>query len=133
MLQLYPAVVTLLALLVYLGVTVSAGRNRAKYKIVAPATIGHPMFERALRVQGNTLEHLVLFVPALWLAAMYGSWLWASAIGCLWLPARILYAVAYMRDPARRAPGFILASLVEVVLLIIAAIGIVRGLLIGAF
>lgn len=129
MLQLYPAAVTVLALLVYLGVTINAGRCRAKYRIVAPATTGHPMFERALRVQANTLEHLVLFLPALWLAARYGSWLWASVIGCLWIPARIFYALAYMRDPARRGPGFVTGSVVEVVLVAIAAVGVARGFL----
>ena len=127
MLHLYPAAVTVLALLVYAGTIVNAGRNRAKHKVMAPATTGHPTFERALRVQMNTLEHLALFLPALWLAAIYGSWLWASAIGCLWIPGRILYAIAYMRDPAGRGPGFMIGSLVEVVLLVIAAIGIVRG------
>lgn len=133
MLHLYPAAVTVLALLVYLGVTINAGRNRAKHKVMAPATTGHPIFERALRVQMNTLEHLVLFLPVLWLAAMYGSWLWASLIGCLWVPGRILYAVAYMRDPGSRGPGFMIGSLVEIVLLSIAAIGIVHGFLNGAF
>jgi uncharacterized MAPEG superfamily protein len=129
MLHLYPAAVAVLALAVYLGTIFNAGRNRAKHTVVAPATTGHPMFERALRVQMNTLEHLVVFLPALWLAAMYGSWLWASAIGCLWIPARIHYAVAYMRDPARRAPGFMIGSLVEIALLAVATIGIARGLL----
>jgi uncharacterized membrane protein YecN with MAPEG domain len=127
MLHLYPAGVTVLALLVYLGTIINAGRNRAKYKIAAPATTGHPMFERAFRVQMNTLEHLALFLPALWLAAMYASWLWASVIGCLWIPARIFYAVAYMREPAGRAPGFMIGSLVEIVLLVMAAVGIARG------
>jgi len=129
MLHLYPAAVTVLALLVYLGVTINAGRSRAKHKVLAPATAGHPLFERALRVQMNTLEHLVLFLPALWLCAMYASWLWASAIGSLWIPGRILYAVAYMRDPAGRGPGFMIGSLVEVVLLAGAAAGIALGLL----
>lgn len=129
MLQLYPAAVTVLALLLYVAFFVQAARMRARHRIPAPATTGHPDFERALRVQANTIEHLVIFLPALWLCAMYVSWVWASVVGLLWIPARLLYAVAYCRDPARRGPGFILATVVELALLGGAGIGIAIGFL----
>ena len=64
-----PALVTLLTILLLFGTTVMTGRARGKYGIKAPATSGHPLYERAYRVQMNTIENSVLFLPTLWLAA----------------------------------------------------------------
>lgn len=124
MLSSFPALVTVLALLLYVGVFVTAGRARARYGVEAPAVTGAPEFERALRVQQNTLEQMIWFLPALWLFAAYVSALWASIIGLVWVAARSYYAVSYYRDPETRGPGFIIGFASSAVLLIGALVGI---------
>ncbi len=114
---LYPAAVTALTLLLYLVVTGNAGRYRAKHKIAAPAMTGHPDFERANRVQMNTLEQMALFLPAMWLYAWSLSAVWAAAVGSVWIIGRVIYAFAYMRDPARRGPGMTISLLAQIWLL----------------
>jgi hypothetical protein len=126
-----PALVTLLTVLLLFGTMWLVGRAREKYAIKAPATSGHPMFERAYRVQMNTLEQTVMFLPTLWLAAHYGFTGWAGIAGLVWLLGRAWYAAAYMADPAKRGPGFALASLGWIALLVMAAIGVVRAMAAG--
>ena len=126
-----PALVTLLTVLLLFGTMWLVGRAREKYAIKAPATSGHPMFERAYRVQMNTLEQTVMFLPTLWLAAHYGFTGWAGIAGLVWLLGRAWYAMAYMADPAKRGPGFTLASLGWLALLVMAAIGVVRAMMVG--
>jgi uncharacterized MAPEG superfamily protein len=126
-----PALVTLLTVLLLLGTMWAVGHARGKYAIEAPATSGHPVFERAYRVQMNTLEQTVMFLPTLWLAANYGFSGWAGAAGLVWLAGRVWYALAYLKDPARRGPGFGLAMLGWAALLLMAGIGIVRAWLVG--
>lgn len=124
--QLLSAIVTLLALLMYMGYSLNVGRMRAKHKIIAPATSGHPQFDRAYRVQMNTLEQLILFLPLLWLASVYFTaqpWLPAAA-GLVWIVGRLIYAKSYLQDPKRRGPGFGLCALMQLVLLVLAAIGV---------
>ena len=128
MIPTFPALVSALALLLYVAIFVTAGRARARYEIKAPAVTGAPEFERAFRVQQNTLEQLVWFFPALWLFALYASPLWAGIIGLIWIAARAYYAVSYYRDPETRGPGFIIAFASAAVLLVGALIGIVAKL-----
>lgn len=129
-----PALVTLLTVLLLFSTAWAVGRARGKYQIKAPAVTGHPAFERAYRVQMNTLEQTVLFLPTLWLAAHYGfgGWAnfgaWAGIAGLVWLVGRVWYAVAYMKDPAKRGPGFGLAMLGWFALLVMAGIGVVHAL-----
>lgn len=126
-----PALVTLLTILLLFGTSWLVGRARGKYAIKAPATSGHPMFERAYRVQMNTLEQTVMFLPTLWLAATYGFTGWAGSAGLVWVAGRVWYAVAYMAEPAKRGPGFGLASVGWIALLVMAAIGVVRAMAVG--
>ena len=123
-----PALATLLTILLLFATTVLTGRARAKYGIKAPATSGHPVYERAYRVQMNTIENSVLFLPTLWLAAMYGFSAWAGIAGLVWVAGRIWYALAYMKDPSKRGPGFAVGMLAFLVLLVMAAIGVCRAL-----
>jgi uncharacterized membrane protein YecN with MAPEG domain len=102
----WTAVVTCLALVLYAALAVAVARARAKYNIPAPATTGHPFFERILRVQANTSEQMLLFLPSLWLFSFYVSAGWASVLGIIWIAARIAYAVGYARDPERRLGSF---------------------------
>jgi uncharacterized membrane protein YecN with MAPEG domain len=126
----YPAAVTLLTLLFYALVTMNCGRNRAKHHIAAPAITGNEEFERAYRVQMNTLEHMAFFLPSMWLYAWAVSANWAALIGLVWIGGRILYALAYYGDPAKRPPGMLITFAAQVVLFIGACIG-VGGMLIA--
>lgn len=126
-----PALVTLLTVLLLLGVTFAVGRARGKYAIKAPAVSGHPAFERAYRVQMNTLEGTVMFLPTLWLAANFGFAGWAGVAGLVWLVGRVWYALAYLQDASKRGGGFMLGMLGWAALLVMASIGVVRAMLIG--
>jgi uncharacterized membrane protein YecN with MAPEG domain len=112
------ALVTLLALLTYFVLSFNVGRMHAKTGIMAPAMTGDPRLERAVRVQMNTLEWLPVFLVSMWLFALYWSDLVAAALGAVWIVGRILYAVGYMADPAKRAPGFLIQALATLVLLL---------------
>lgn len=126
-----PALVTLLSVLLLFGTALVVGRARGKYNIKAPATAGHPAFDRAYRVQMNTLESTVMFLPTLWLAANYGFTGWAGVAGLVWIVGRVWYAVGYLKDPAKRGPGFLIGMLSWAALLVMACIGVVRALMIG--
>jgi len=126
-----PALTTLVALLLYFVITVNVGRARVKYKIAAPAVTGHPAFERVYRVQVNTVEQLIAFLPALWLFALYLSPAWASVLGTVWIAGRALYAVAYYGAAEKRGTGFGISALAFVALWLGAAWGVVRVLVQG--
>ena len=116
----YPlvAIVTLLALLLYFYMGLRVGQGRTKYGVVAPAVTGNPDFERAYRIQMNTLEWLPMFLVSLWLfAASWSSDLIAAAIGLVWILGRILYLTGYSRAAAARGPGFGIQALATAVLL----------------
>jgi len=123
MLHPLPAIVLCLALILYFVLTANVGRARGKYKIDAPAISGHPDFERVFRVQQNTLENLIMFIPGLWLFADYVSPLWASGIGMAWILARIWYAKTYYADAKMRGPGFGASAFLSGVLVLGALIG----------
>ena len=128
MIPTFPALVSALALLLYVVVFAAAGRARSRYGIKAPAVTGAPEFERAFRVQQNTLEQLVWFIPALWLFALYASPLWGGIIGLVWIAGRAYYAVSYYRAAEARGPGFGIGLVSAAVLLVGALIGIVARL-----
>jgi len=111
------AIVTVLALLTYAGMGIGVGRARARSGVHAPAMIGDPLLERAIRVQANTLEWLPIFLVSMWLFAVYWSDLVAAATGLVWIVGRILYWRGYLADPAKRETGFLVQSLACAVLL----------------
>ena len=123
-----PAFITVLSLLLYAGVSGNVLRARRRSRVRAPAVTGTADFERAFRVQQNTLEQLVLFVPALWLFCFFLSPLWGAGIGLVWIVGRVLYAVSYVRDPESRIPGFAIGWASSLILLIGAVVGVVRAL-----
>lgn len=110
--------VTLLALLVYFWTTVKTAHARLKYGVKAPATTGVPEFERWFRAQQNTLEQLVLFLPALWLFAVLVDDRWAGVAGAVWVVGRVLYALGYARAAEKRSAGFVIAMLATLSLLV---------------
>lgn len=120
----WAALVACLALLEYLVFTFQAGQARGRFDVAAPATIGNPIFERYFRVQMNTIEQLVLFLPGLALFSWFVSPGWAAALGMVFVVGRALYARGYVQDPAKRGPGFGLTLL--------ANLALVGGGLIGA-
>ena len=99
------------------------GKSRSQLGIEAPKIIGDEKFERVFRVQQNTLEQLVVFLPALWLLGYYMHWDIAAALGVLFLVGRIMYARGYIEDPSKRAPGFIIGVLAQLMLLIGGIVG----------
>lgn len=116
-------IVALLAVMQFFYFGAKVGRARAQYGIKAPAVTGHEMFERAYRVQMNTLEQLVGFLPALLIAGAYWPQAAVAAIGAVYLIGRALYRHQYMQDPARRAPGFTLTVLPTAILLLAGLVG----------
>lgn len=122
------ALVTALALLEVSVLASLTGAARVKYKVEAPATTGNPIFERYFRVHQNTLENLIVFIPALWLFAEYGNIMGAVILGLLFILARAVYAVGYISDPARRSAGAISTFAINGILLIGAIIGLARSL-----
>ncbi len=127
------ALVNILAIVLYFYMGVNVGRMRVKHNVKAPATTGATEFDRAFRVQMNTLEHLPVFLPLLWLAMLYFSWLpWAvPALGVVWIIGRALYMDGYMKDPEKRGLGFGVSALAEILLLVLALIGIVAAWMVG--
>jgi len=123
----YAGLATIAAVVVCLGMSFLVGRARSKYGVPAPAMSGHPGFERAQRVHLNTLEQIVLFLPMLWLAAVAFDDRWAGAAGALWVVGRLVYARAYYADAAKRGPGFLITISAFFILLILAVIGLLRG------
>lgn len=126
-----PELVVLLTVLLLFGTMLAVGRARGRYEIKAPAVTGHPAFERAYRVQMNTLEATVMFLPTLWLAAHFGFGAWAGIAGLVWLAGRVWYAAAYLGDASKRGPGFGVAVVAWLVLLVMAIVGVARAMMIG--
>jgi glutathione S-transferase len=118
-----PAVVTLAALIVYQGTAMAVGQARVKHKVMPPASTGPEAFERAVRVQQNTLEQLVFFLPTFWLAALLSNQAWASLLGFVWVGARVAYGIGYRLEPGKRGPGFGISFLSSAVLLVMAIVG----------
>jgi uncharacterized MAPEG superfamily protein len=123
-----PALVTLLTVLLQIVVATNVGRARGKYGVEAPATTGHPDFERAFRIQANTVENTIAFLPSLWLFANYVSSLWAGVFGAVWLVGRTLYMIAYQRDAKARGPGFMISVLAIIALFGGGAFGVLRAM-----
>ena len=128
---LWTAIVTLLITLFYFYTGFRAGNLRGKHNIKAPATNGHPEFDRAYRVQLNTLEQMGIFLPALWVSAFYPiPWAWlAPLVGLVWLLGRIIYLRSYMADPDKRVLGAMIGGFTSAIMFIIAAIGVVEACL----
>ena len=123
----WPALVTLATLVLLFGCAWLVGWARARYKVLAPAVTGPEEFDRAFRVQMNTLENAVIFLPALWLAALYFNPRIAAVLGVVWIIARAWYAFAYARDAKRRGPAFVIAYVAWAALMLLALWGILTS------
>ena len=105
------ALVTLLAIAFYFSTCINVARSRDKSGVKVPAMSGHPDFDRAFRIQMNTLEWMPIFLPALWLFAIYISDAIAAGIGAVWIIGRIVYFIGYSKAAAKRSPGFAIQGL----------------------
>ena len=123
----YVHIVALLAVIQYFFFGVLVGKARGQYGVKAPAVMGNEHFERAFRVQMNTLEQLAAFLPSLLIAAQYWSGAMVSGIGAVYLVGRVLYQRAYVADPRKRQLGFILTALPTAVLMAMGLAGAVLG------
>jgi uncharacterized membrane protein YecN with MAPEG domain len=117
------AVVASLALIEYVVILMLTGQARGRFGVPAPATTGNPSFERYFRVQQNTIEQLVIFLPALYLFASFVSESIAAALGLVFVLGRVIYARGYIEDPAKRGPGFLLTFVPNLILLLGGLIG----------
>ncbi|MBR0642639.1 MAPEG family protein [Plastoroseomonas hellenica] len=105
------AIVTLTALLVYFGMSLQVARTRRKVGIFAPAMTGDALLERTIRAHTNTLEWLPIFLPSLWLFAVYWSDAAAAIIGAVWIVGRVIYFRGYVVDAGKRGPGFFIQAM----------------------
>jgi glutathione S-transferase len=121
----YTALVTLLAVLLYFYTGLLVAKARSKFGVVAPATPGHVDFERVFRVQTNTLEWMPIFLPLLWLFALYGSDAGAAVLGLVWIAGRIMYIRGYTEAADKRHRGFSIQAFASAALLLGALAGIV--------
>ena len=111
-------IVTLLAILQFISFGAFVGMARGKYGVAAPATTGNQFFERQYRIHYNTMEQLIVFVPGLWAFGHFINFNWAAGIGLIYLIGRVVYAIAYAKDPAARGTGMIMTVLPSYVLVL---------------
>ncbi len=123
------SLVTLAAIILFFVMGLRVAKARGTYNIPAPATSGDPIFERHFRVQMNTLEWLAMFLPALWLGAIWHSDGVAAGLGLVWIIGRIIYMVAYVADPKTRSLGFVVQMLATLSLILLTLFHIVRSFL----
>ena len=113
----YVAIVTLLAVLTYFWMGLQVAGARRKSGISAPAMTGDPFLERTIRAHYNTLEWMPIFLPAMWIFAIYWSDLVAAALGVVWIAGRIVYQRGYAAAADKRSVGFLIQALAAAVLL----------------
>ncbi len=112
----FTALVTCLAILFYFFTSIQVSKARTAFGIKVPAISGHPDFERVFRVQMNTLEWMPIFLPSLWLFAIYIGDLYAAVLGLIWIAGRVLYLMGYSQAAAKRGRGFAVQALAGVIL-----------------
>lgn len=122
----YPGILSSVALLVYYFTLFKSGMARGRFEVPAPSHDGPEEYVRHVRAHQNTVEHLVMFLPGLWLFALAVDPIWAAGIGAIWPVGRLMYALGYYKAPEKRSVGlyismppiyiFILGSLIGFVL-----------------
>lgn len=125
----YVAIVTGIALLQAFWFALQVGKQRVSGQVAAPAVSGPPEFDRAFRVHQNTVEQLIIFVPALWMFAHFVRADIGAGIGLVFVIGRQIYCAAYVADPAKRSAGFSIGALSMMILLLGGMVGAVMDLL----
>jgi glutathione S-transferase len=119
------AIDTLLAILITFLASGRVSQMRGKHGIHAPATVGHPEFERAFRAHANTVENLILYIPLLWIAAFFYGGQLPFWVGLVWIVGRVLYIAGYStNDASKRAPGAYLGYAALAGLTVLAVLGL---------
>ena len=121
--------IVLLALLQYIWFSMRVGMARGKYKVNAPACEGDEAFERLFRVQQNTMEQLLVLIPAAYAFAYYLSSTWVLLAGAVYIIGRFMYSAEYVKDPKSRTPGMALTLVPNVILVLGALFGLIRAML----
>jgi uncharacterized membrane protein YecN with MAPEG domain len=125
----YVDIVTALAVLQFIVFGFRVGKARGRYGVKAPAITGNETFERYFRVQQNTMEQLIAFLPGLYLFSRYFNPLVAAVLGLIYLIGREIYAVTYVKEPSKREVGYGLTFLPTVILILGGVFGAVRQLI----
>jgi glutathione S-transferase len=112
----YTAIITCLAVAFYFYTCTQVARARVRFGVKLPAISGNPDFERVFRAQMNTLEWLPIFLPSLWLFAIYISDGIAAVLGLVWVLGRILYVLGYAKAVEKRGPGFAIQATASIAL-----------------
>jgi glutathione S-transferase len=123
----YTVLVISLALLQYIFFIIQCAGARGKSGLEAPATVGDEAYERKFRIQCNTLEQIVVFIPAIFAFSYYVSPMWAQVIGVIWIIGRFIYSYGYTKDPSKRGPGMLLTMVPNVVLVAGTIIGVLMN------
>ena len=122
----HATLIVLLALLQYVWFTARVGITRGKYNVNAPACDGDETWNRLFRVQQNTMEQLIVFIPAVFAFSYYMSELWMLVPGLAFIIGRFLYSAEYQKDPKTRTPGMAITLLSNVVLVLGALFGLIK-------
>lgn len=122
--MIWTVLVTALALVMFIVFGALVSRARGMFGVPAPTTTGDPRFERIYRVHQNTAEQLIVFLPSLWMFAVFVSDLWAGLLGLVFLGGRALYASSYFVDASKRTLGFVISIAASLTLLVGAVIGV---------
>jgi len=125
---LVPSAVALGAIIVYSLQSIDVMRSRHKHNIKAPAITGNEEFERVYRAHVNTSEHIISFLPSVYLFSIFISEKWAGIIGGAWILGRILYHLGYKKDAGKRGIGFRISFIAQNILLLGASFPIAKKL-----
>jgi glutathione S-transferase len=125
----FTAIVTLVAVILYFWLGFRVGQARVKFAIKAPATTGNADFERVFRVHMNMLEWMPVFLPAIWLAAIYVSDIGAAVLGVVWIAGRVVYMRGYTEAAGKRHRGFFVQAIAAGLLWLAALIGVIASML----
>ena len=124
----FTALITSLALVTYVVITINVGRARVKYNVLPPNTTGNPDFERVLRVQQNMVENMPPFLAGLWVFSLMVDPKIGAGLGAVWILGRILYAWGYYQAAEKRGPGFGIAVLMQFALILGSVYGSIMSL-----
>ncbi|NOX69630.1 MAG: MAPEG family protein [Gammaproteobacteria bacterium] len=125
------AIITILALMQAYAFAIQVGQARTKHGVKAPDTSGHEDFDRMFRIHQNTMEQLIVFIPALWIFGLYVHALAGAGIGLVFVIGRFIYRGAYLKDPASRGLGFGLGAIAMAILMLGGLIGAAMSYMAG--